>query len=194
FNETDEVSTQQDEPCQPFLEFAEQILPQSVSRAAITAAYRRSETDAVSMLIEQVRQPQSITEQIRKLACQLAEKLRNQKTLSGRAGMVQGLLQEFSLSSQEGVALMCLAEALLRIPDKATRDALIRDKISNGDWQSHIGHSPSLFVNAATWGLLLTGRLVSTHNEASLSRSLNRIIGKSGEPLIRKGVDMAMRL
>lgn len=89
---------------------------------------------------------------------------------------------------------MCLAEALLRIPDKATRDALIRDKISNGNWQSHIGRSPSLFVNAATWGLLFTGKLVSTHNEASLSRSLNRIIGKSGEPLIRKGVDMAMRL
>lgn len=87
-----------------------------------------------------------------------------------------------------------LAEALLRIPDKATRDALIRDKISNGNWQSHIGRSPSLFVNAATWGLLFTGKLVSTHNETSLSRSLNRIIGKSGEPLIRKGVDMAMRL
>lgn len=69
--------------------------------------------------------------------------------------MVQGLLQEFSLSSQEGVALMCLAEALLRIPDKATRDALIRDKISNGNWQSHIGRSPSLFVNAATWGCFL---------------------------------------
>ena len=102
--------------------------------------------------------------------------------------------REFSLSSQEGVALMCLAEALLRIPDKATRDALIRDKISNGNWQSHIGRSPSLFVNAATWGLLFTGKLVSTHNETSLSRSLNRIIGKSGEPLIRKGVDMAMRL
>lgn len=69
--------------------------------------------------------------------------------------MVQGLLQEFSLSSQEGVALMCLAEALLRIPDKATRDALIRDKISNGNWQSHIGRSPSLFVNAATRGCCL---------------------------------------
>ncbi len=66
--------------------------------------------------------------------------------------MVQSLLQEFSLSSQEGVALMCAAEALLRIPDKATRDALIRDKISNGNWQSHIGRSPSLFVNAATRG------------------------------------------
>ncbi|VEB60995.1 trifunctional transcriptional regulator/proline dehydrogenase/pyrroline-5-carboxylate dehydrogenase [Salmonella enterica subsp. enterica] len=69
--------------------------------------------------------------------------------------MVQGLLQEFSLSSQEGVALMCLAEALLRIPDKATRDALIRDKISNGNWQSHIGRSPSLFVKRRHLGAAL---------------------------------------
>ncbi|ANI83549.1 trifunctional transcriptional regulator/proline dehydrogenase/L-glutamate gamma-semialdehyde dehydrogenase [Kosakonia oryzae] len=183
-----------DESYQPFLDFAEQILPQSVSRAAITSAWRWAETDAVPMLLEQARLPQPVAENAHKLAYQLAEKLRNQKTASGRAGMVQSLLQEFSLSSQEGVALMCLAEALLRIPDKATRDALIRDKISNGNWQSHIGRSPSLFVNAATWGLLFTGRLVSTHNEANLSHALNRIIGKSGEPLIRKGVDMAMRL
>ncbi|EOC1268432.1 trifunctional transcriptional regulator/proline dehydrogenase/L-glutamate gamma-semialdehyde dehydrogenase [Cronobacter malonaticus] len=193
-NESDEAPAPVEESHQPFLEFAEQIQPQSVSRAAITAAWRRAETDAVPMLLEQARLPQPVAEKTHQLAWSLAEKLRNQKTASGRAGMVQSLLQEFSLSSQEGVALMCLAEALLRIPDKATRDALIRDKISNGNWQSHIGRSPSLFVNAATWGLLFTGRLVSTHNEASLSRSLNRIIGKSGEPLIRKGVDMAMRL
>jgi len=193
-NESEEAAAAADESHQPFLDFAEQILPQSVSRAAITGAYRRAETDAVPMLLEQARLPEAIAAQAHSLAYQLADKLRNQKTATGRAGMVQGLLQEFSLSSQEGVALMCLAEALLRIPDKATRDALIRDKISNGNWQSHIGRSPSLFVNAATWGLLFTGKLVSTHNEANLSRSLNRIIGKSGEPLIRKGVDMAMRL
>ncbi|WP_336277288.1 trifunctional transcriptional regulator/proline dehydrogenase/L-glutamate gamma-semialdehyde dehydrogenase [Cronobacter dublinensis] len=193
-NESEEAAVPPEESHQPFLEFAEQIQPQSVSRAAITAAWRRAETDAVPMLLEQARLPQPVAEKTHQLAWSLAEKLRNQKTASGRAGMVQSLLQEFSLSSQEGVALMCLAEALLRIPDKATRDALIRDKISNGNWHSHIGRSPSLFVNAATWGLLFTGRLVSTHNEASLSRSLNRIIGKSGEPLIRKGVDMAMRL
>ncbi|EOI3463815.1 trifunctional transcriptional regulator/proline dehydrogenase/L-glutamate gamma-semialdehyde dehydrogenase [Cronobacter dublinensis] len=193
-NESEDAAVPPEEIHQPFLEFAEQIQPQSVSRAAITAAWRRAETDAVPMLLEQARLPQPVAEKTHQLAWSLAEKLRNQKTASGRAGMVQSLLQEFSLSSQEGVALMCLAEALLRIPDKATRDALIRDKISNGNWHSHIGRSPSLFVNAATWGLLFTGRLVSTHNEASLSRSLNRIIGKSGEPLIRKGVDMAMRL
>ena len=193
-DEREETSMRADENHQPFLDFAEQILPQSVARAAITAAWRRPETEAVPMLLEQARLPQPIAEQAHKLAYQLADKLRHQKNAGGRAGMVQGLLQEFSLSSQEGVALMCLAEALLRIPDKATRDALIRDKISTGNWQSHIGRSPSLFVNAATWGLLFTGRLVATHNEANLSHSLNRIIGKSGEPLIRKGVDMAMRL
>lgn len=179
---------------QPFLDFAEQILPQSVSRSAITAAYRRPEAEAVSMLLEQARLPAPVDQAAHKLAYDLASKLRNQKSANGRAGMVQSLLQEFSLSSQEGVALMCLAEALLRIPDKPTRDALIRDKISTGNWHSHLGRSPSLFVNAATWGLLFTGKLVATHNETNLSRSLSRVIGKGGEPLIRKGVDMAMRL
>ncbi|RAU46459.1 MULTISPECIES: trifunctional transcriptional regulator/proline dehydrogenase/L-glutamate gamma-semialdehyde dehydrogenase [unclassified Pseudomonas] len=179
---------------QAFLEFAESILPQSVLRAAITSAYRRPEPEVVPMLLEQARLPAPMADAAHKLAASIAEKLRNQKSAGGRAGIVQGLLQEFSLSSQEGVALMCLAEALLRIPDKGTRDALIRDKISTGNWQPHLGNSPSLFVNAATWGLLLTGKLVSTHNEAGLTSSLSRIIGKSGEPMIRKGVDMAMRL
>lgn len=179
---------------QPFLEFAEYIQPQSVLRAAITAAYRRPEEEILPGLIEQARLPQELASKAHDLAYGITEKLRNQKSSSGRAGLVQNLLQEFSLSSQEGVALMCLAEALLRIPDKATRDALIRDKISNGNWQSHLGHSPSMFVNAATWGLMLTGKLVSTHNEKELSGTVSKIIGKGGEPVIRKAVDMAMRL
>ncbi|MFC0129279.1 trifunctional transcriptional regulator/proline dehydrogenase/L-glutamate gamma-semialdehyde dehydrogenase [Ralstonia solanacearum] len=190
--DTDGVGTEA--AVQPFLEFAQSVQPQSVLRAAITAAYRRPETEAIPMLLEQARLPGALSAEARQLARDLAGKLRAQKVGTGREGLVQGLIQEFSLSSQEGVALMCLAEALLRIPDKPTRDALIRDKISNGNWQSHLGQSPSLFVNAATWGLLLTGKLVATHNEAGLSKALTRIIGKRGEPLIRKGVDMAMRL
>ena len=190
----DADDVQADHAHQCFLEFAESILPQSVLRAAITSAYRRPEPEVVPMLLEQARLPAPMAEATQALAASIAEKLRNQKSAGGRAGIVQGLLQEFSLSSQEGVALMCLAEALLRIPDKGTRDALIRDKISTGNWHPHLGNSPSLFVNAATWGLLLTGKLVSTHNEAGLTSSLSRIIGKSGEPMIRKGVDMAMRL
>jgi RHH-type proline utilization regulon transcriptional repressor/proline dehydrogenase/delta 1-pyrroline-5-carboxylate dehydrogenase len=107
---------------------------------------------------------------------------------------VNALMREFSLSSQEGVALMCLAEALLRIPDRATADRLIRDKIGGGDWRAHLGHSPSLFVNAAAWGLLITGKLTATASADGLGSALTRLIARGGEPLIRRGVDLAMRL
>ena len=89
---------------------------------------------------------------------------------------------------------MCLAEALLRIPDAATRNSLIRDKLSSADWHSHIGQSPSMFVNAATWGLVLTGRLVATSSEQSLSAALTRLISRSGKSIIRHGVDLAIRM
>ena len=131
---------------------------------------------------------------VTKAATDLARKLTEALRGKSRSGGVEGLIHEYSLSSQEGVALMCLAEALLRIPDRATRDALIRDKIGVGDWRAHLGHSPSLFVNAATWGLVVTGRLTATTSEASLSSALTRLIARGGEPLIRKGVDLAMRM
>ncbi|WP_295980429.1 trifunctional transcriptional regulator/proline dehydrogenase/L-glutamate gamma-semialdehyde dehydrogenase [uncultured Variovorax sp.] len=163
-------------------------------RERITAACRTPEPQALPPLLAQARLPDSQADEAQQLAHRIARQLRERKSASGRAGLVQGLLQEYALSSQEGVALMCLAEALLRIPDAATRDALIRDKIAHGQWQAHAGRSPSVFVNAATWGLLLTGKLVATHSESSLSTVLTRLIGKGGEPLIRKGVDMAMRM
>ena len=128
------------------------------------------------------------------LAKRLVAGLRGRELGIARENMVQGLLQEFSLSSEEGVALMCLAEALLRIPDAATRDALIRDKIGRGDWRAHLGQSTSPFVNAATWGLLVTGKLVATHDEAGLAHGLTRVTARVGEPVIRKAVDLAMRL
>ena len=124
-------------------------------------------------------------------ATRLVETLRAKRV---KAGGVDALMREFSLSSDEGVALMCLAEALLRIPDAATRDALIRDKIGGGDWDAHVGQSPSLFVNAAAWGLVVTGKLVATHSAQGLSASLTRLVARGGEPLIRKGVDLAMRM
>ncbi len=163
-------------------------------RERITAAWRRPEPLAVAELLEQARLPAEVGERAHALALQLARTLRERKSSAGRAGIVQGLLQEYALSSQEGVALMCLAEALLRIPDKPTRDALIRDKIAHGQWQAHAGHSSSVFVNAATWGLLLTGKLVATHSETTLSTLLTRLLARGGEPMIRKGVDMAMRM
>ncbi|MFM0288926.1 trifunctional transcriptional regulator/proline dehydrogenase/L-glutamate gamma-semialdehyde dehydrogenase [Paraburkholderia megapolitana] len=184
------VEAEEDGASHPFLEFAQNVQPQSVLRAAITAAYRRPEPECVPFLIGQARLPANLASEVEALASRLVETLRAKRS----GGGVEGLIHEFSLSSQEGVALMCLAEALLRIPDRATRDALIRDKISKGDWKSHVGQAPSLFVNAATWGLMITGKLITTNSETGLSSALTRMIGKGGEPLIRKGVDMAMRL
>ncbi|MGE3926315.1 MAG: trifunctional transcriptional regulator/proline dehydrogenase/L-glutamate gamma-semialdehyde dehydrogenase, partial [Lautropia sp.] len=163
-------------------------------RRAITAASRRPEPEAVAALLELARLPPAVGVRVQQLARRIAVALRERKAGAGRAGIVQNLLQEYALSSQEGIALMCLAEALLRIPDAATRDALIRDKIAQGRWQNHLGHSPSLFVNAATWGLLITGKLVATHSESGLSASIGRLVNLGGEPLIRKGVDLAMRM
>ncbi|HUH60954.1 MAG TPA: trifunctional transcriptional regulator/proline dehydrogenase/L-glutamate gamma-semialdehyde dehydrogenase [Candidimonas sp.] len=172
----------------PFLAFAQNVASQSSLRDAVTAAYRPPEPECIPWLLPQAQFADQAAAQA--LARRLVEALRKKNTSSG----VQGLIQEFDLSSQEGVALMCLAEALLRIPDSATRDALIRDKISRGHWRDYLGGSPSLFVNAATWGLMITGKLVSTSSENSLSAAITRLIGKGGEPLIRKAVDMAMRL
>jgi RHH-type proline utilization regulon transcriptional repressor/proline dehydrogenase/delta 1-pyrroline-5-carboxylate dehydrogenase len=182
--------TEVEEQAQPFLDFAQHVQPQTVLRAKITAAYRRPEPECLPLLISQAQLPAPMAANARELARKLVEALR----AKGQRGGVEGLIQEYSLSSQEGVALMCLAEALLRIPDRATRDALIRDKISEGNWQSHVGHSPSLFVNAATWGLVVTGKLTTTNSEAGLATALTRLIGRGGEPLIRKGVDIAMRM
>ncbi|MEG1065366.1 proline dehydrogenase family protein, partial [Comamonas sp.] len=168
--------------------------PADALRRAVTAATRMAEPDAVAQLLPAATLAAPQAAQVAAHAKKLVEQLRAQPASLGRQGLVQGLLQEFSLSSQEGVALMCLAEALLRIPDAATRDALIRDKLRGGDWQAHLGKSPSLFVNAAAWGLVVTGKLVDTHSESGLLASLKRITAKGGEPLVRKGVDMAMRL
>src|SRR5271154_3068080 len=173
-----------------FAAFRPEILSQSPLRAEITAAYRRPEPECVPPLIAMAAANPNEAKRIDALARSLVARLRAKTRSSG----VDGLIHEYSLSSQEGVALMCLAEALLRIPDAATRDALIRDKLSPGDWRSHVGHSPSLFVNAATWGLVLTGKLVATNSEQGLSAALTRLIARSGEPIIRAGVDVAMRL
>ena len=163
---------------------------QTPLRAAITAATRRSETSCLPPLVDLARLSPGAAAEVRKITLDLVHRLRAKK----RGGGIEGLIHEYALSSDEGVALMCLAEALLRIPDAPTRDALIRDKLSAGDWRAHVGQSPSLFVNAATWGLVLTGKLVSTTNERGLATALTRLLGRGGEPLIRGGVDLAMRM
>ena len=163
----------------------------SALRQAITAAYRRDEAEAVADLLQQAQMTVLEKEEAEKLARRLVSQVRQNRSKSSG---VDALMHEFSLSSEEGVALMCLAEALLRIPDKATRNKLIQDKLSGGNWKKHLNHSPSLFVNAAAWGLLVTGKLTSATDEQNLGAALTRMLGKGGEPLIRKGVDYAMRL
>ncbi|HBY44297.1 MAG TPA: bifunctional proline dehydrogenase/L-glutamate gamma-semialdehyde dehydrogenase [Brevundimonas sp.] len=113
-----------------------------------------------------------------------------------RQGVVESFLQEFSLGTREGLALMCLAEALLRTPDAGTRDRLIAEKIGSADWASHMGQSDSLFVNASTWGLMLTGKLVDVDDEArsDLPNFLKRLVGRLGEPVIRQAVATAVKI
>jgi RHH-type proline utilization regulon transcriptional repressor/proline dehydrogenase/delta 1-pyrroline-5-carboxylate dehydrogenase len=173
-----------------FAAFAPPTAEPTPLRRAITAAYRRPESHALARLIETATLPDHVRTAARETARQLIVALRGKKS----GGAVEGLVQEYSLSSQEGVALMCLAEALLRIPDNATRDALIRDKIAGGNWKAHVGAERSLFVNAASWGLVVTGRLVESADDRGLAAALTRLIARAGEPVIRRGVDLAMRI
>ena len=110
--------------------------------------------------------------------------------------MIDALLLEYSLDTKEGVLLMCLAEALMRIPDTATADALIRDKLSVADWKSHLKHSDSLFVNASTWGLMLTGKVVGLEisKDGSATDVINRLVNKMSEPVIRQAMHQAMKI
>ncbi|GAB3046520.1 trifunctional transcriptional regulator/proline dehydrogenase/L-glutamate gamma-semialdehyde dehydrogenase [Acinetobacter apis] len=170
-------------------------LPKKTSlEQAINAKWRAQETATVESLLQFTDISNELDQKIYQLAFDLSQHLRENNKASGKAGIVQGLLQEFSLSSQEGIALMCLAEALLRIPDKATRDQLIRDKIGQGNWKEHIGQSGLVFVNAAAWGLMLTGKIVTPQTGKSMSSILTSILARSGQGIIRKAVDVAMRM
>ncbi|MBB4837815.1 RHH-type proline utilization regulon transcriptional repressor/proline dehydrogenase/delta 1-pyrroline-5-carboxylate dehydrogenase [Sphingomonas kyeonggiensis] len=173
----------------PFAAFAPPVREQTPLRQAITAAYRRDEAEALAPLIAAATLDEGTRSAIRTTATQLVTGLRARK----RSGAVESLVQEYALSSEEGVALMCLAEALLRIPDDATRDALIRDKLADGDWRAHLG-GKSLFVNAATWALVVTGKLVDSADDRGLGAALMRVVARAGEPVIRKAIDLAMRM
>jgi RHH-type proline utilization regulon transcriptional repressor/proline dehydrogenase/delta 1-pyrroline-5-carboxylate dehydrogenase len=175
---------------EPFQDFAPVVRAPSALRQSITAAYRRDEAAALAPLVVAATIEQPVRSAVRETARQLVAALR----ASHRGSGVDGLIHEYSLSSEEGVALMCLAEALLRIPDDATRDALIRDKIADGDWRAHMGGGRSLFVNAATWGLVVTGKLVGSVDDRGLGAALTRLVARAGEPVIRRGVDLAMRM
>ncbi|MFP2872341.1 bifunctional proline dehydrogenase/L-glutamate gamma-semialdehyde dehydrogenase PutA [Acetobacter tropicalis] len=170
--------------------FAPAFSSRTPLRKAIVEAIRKPEAACVTALTPAATLTDAESHATTALATRLAEKLRAERS----PGLVETLVQEFSLSSAEGVALMCLAEALLRIPDTATRDALIQDKIGEGNWLAHASRGRPLFANAAAWGLALTGGLVAERDEKDLTTALLGFVNRATKPVIRKAVDAAMRL
>jgi RHH-type proline utilization regulon transcriptional repressor/proline dehydrogenase/delta 1-pyrroline-5-carboxylate dehydrogenase len=112
------------------------------------------------------------------------------------SSMIDSLLLEYSLDTKEGILLMCLAEALMRVPDGETADAFIRDRLSAADWNSHLKNSDSFFVNASTWGLMLTGKVVgmSEKEDGTPANLMNRLVNRLSEPVIRKAMYQAMKI
>jgi RHH-type proline utilization regulon transcriptional repressor/proline dehydrogenase/delta 1-pyrroline-5-carboxylate dehydrogenase len=162
-------------------------------RERITAAWLRDETEHVAELLSVARLPTEESSIIERNAAGLVQRVRARAT---DQGVIEAFMREYDLSSEEGVLLMCVAEALLRIPDQATADKLIRDKLGEADWESHLGKSESVLVNASSWGLLLTGKMVglSEATRRSIGGALKRLIGRAGEPVIRMAVRQAMRI
>jgi RHH-type proline utilization regulon transcriptional repressor/proline dehydrogenase/delta 1-pyrroline-5-carboxylate dehydrogenase len=162
-------------------------------RARITAAFHRDEAEHLAELLDQARLPEAEQARVQALAVALVQRTR---VRAADPGMVEAFMRQYDLSSEEGVLLMCVAEALLRIPDRATADKLIRDKLGDADWDRHMGQSSSVLVNASTWGLMLTGRMVNLADETRRNAvgAFRRLVGRAGEPAIRLAVRQAMRI
>ncbi len=162
-------------------------------RREIADHYMIDESRLVSGLIEQAIMPSDDGRKIEKLARSLVRTARE-----GRRdfGGIDAFMHEYGLSSEEGIVLMCLAEALLRIPDAETADDFIAEQITSGDWESHLGHSDRLFVNASSWGLMLTGRIVrlGMPGDDGETNILARLVNRTGEPFIRQALKHAMRI
>jgi len=161
--------------------------------ARITAAWARDESEAVDDLLAQAALPPAERELVLARASELVARVRAR---AGEQSAVESFMRQYDLSSEEGVLLMCVAEALLRIPDTFTADKLIRDKLGEADWKKHLGTSESVFVNASTWGLMLTGHLVALAEETrrDFTGAFKRLVGRAGEPVIRLAVRQAMRI
>jgi len=158
-------------------------------RKIIRQHYLADEGTVVRRLIDSTELPADVRLKISNSAAELVEELRSNTTPT----MMESFLAEYGLSTKEGVSLMCLAEALLRVPDAETIDALIEDKISTGRWGVHMGKSGSLLVNASTWALMLTGKVLVPAEEKNVVASLKELVKRLGEPMVRTAVGQAMR-
>lgn len=167
--------------------------PPPAFRQAITDAWMKDEASHVRELLEQARLPAAEQAQVQAVAADLVARVR---VRAKDQGAIEAFMRQYDLGSEEGVLLMCVAEALLRIPDQDTADKLIRDKLGDADWKKHMGGSDSVLVNASTWGLMLTGRLVQINDatRADVPGAFARLIGRVGEPVIRLAVRQAMKI
>ncbi len=162
------------------------------SALPFSAHYLIDEETWVNQLLDYANPGAVKRQKIKQLATSLVKNVRSK--IDDMDG-VDAFMKEYDLSSKEGILLMCLAEALLRIPDKDTADKLIKDKILEADWKSHLGKSDSMFVNASTWGLMLTGKIIDIdETKGGMKRALDKFINKTGEPVIRQGIHRAMQV
>ena len=175
------------------MRFTNQAAAQPDAIPGLNDLYLADEEALVRELAEAADPGDAAREQIQRTAAQLVRAVRQHKA---KEGGIDAFLQQYDLSSEEGVLLMCIAEALLRIPDADTADRLIADKITSAQWKDHIGVSDSMFVNASTWGLMLTGQLLSLDEGAikNPARALGKLASRAGEPVVRTAMRQAMRI
>ena len=178
---------------EPAFIFAGGEAPNSGVAERVNPCYLVDEGPLVRNLAGIARVDEDTAARIRETATRLVDSVRRNRT---RVSGLDAFLQQYDLSSQEGVVLMCLAEALLRVPDKETADRLIADKLASADWRSHLGTSDSMFVNASTWGLMLTGRIIRpAHRDIEQpTRFMQRLVSRLGEPMVRGAMRQAMRI
>jgi RHH-type proline utilization regulon transcriptional repressor/proline dehydrogenase/delta 1-pyrroline-5-carboxylate dehydrogenase len=158
----------------------------------LSLPYLADEAETLAALLPAATLDPPRTARVRAMAVELVTAIRRRQQ---QAAGIDALLSEYDLSSTEGTVLMCLAEALLRIPDADTADRLIADKLGSADWHTHLGASDSLFVNASTWALMLTGRIVRAADVAEQPRKfLARLVERLGEPVVRAALRQAMRV
>jgi len=157
-------------------------------RQSIREHVRADEAALVPELIDAASMPQEQRARITAQAADLVHRIRTES----RPSMMEQFLSEYGLSTREGIALMCLAEAVLRVPDDRTIDALIRDKVAGGQWGEHLNRSSSTLVNASTWALMMTGQVISDRDEG-LAGVLRGLVRRLGEPVVRTAVEQAMR-
>ncbi|MEM6639985.1 MAG: bifunctional proline dehydrogenase/L-glutamate gamma-semialdehyde dehydrogenase PutA [Pseudomonadota bacterium] len=160
----------------------------------MNALYLADETACVEALLDANTLDRRTRDRIRSNAAKLVHAVRAER---GNRGGLDAFLHQYDLSSQEGIVLMCLAEALLRVPDADTADQLIRDKLASGDWKEHAGTSSSMFVNASTWGLMLTGRVLGPSEEVledDPGSLMSRLVARAGEPVVRAAMRQAMKI